>query len=273
MDYLLQIKEATAYISSRTSYRPKIGLILGSGLGELADTLESPEHYRYEDIPNFAVSTVPGHSGKLVMGKLEGVEVVAMQGRIHYYEGYSMKQVTFPVRVMKNLGVEVLIVTNACGGLNEKLYVGALMLIRDHINMMPENPLRGINFDELGPRFPDMLQAYDKELITIAQEVANEIDLEIFTGVHCAVTGPTFETHAEMHMLKVLGADTVGMSTIPEAIVARHAGMRVLGISAVTDMSGMEEVSHESVILAANEIKPRFIKLVRGVVKKNAFKP
>lgn len=268
MNYLDKINEAASYLSSHTNYSPKIGLILGSGLGELADKIEDAEHYDYGHIPHFSVSTVKGHSGKLVIGKMEGKEVVAMQGRIHYYEGYSMKEVTFPVRVMKALGVDMLIVTNACGGLNEKLYVGALMIIKDHINMMPENPLRGQNFDELGPRFPDMLEAYDKGLIKTAQEAASEMDMEIFTGVHCAVTGPTFETHAEMHMLKVIGADTVGMSTIPEAIVARHAGMKVLGISAVTDMSGMEEVSHEAVIKAANEIKPRFIKLIRGVINK-----
>jgi purine-nucleoside phosphorylase len=268
MDYLKKIKDTANYIGSRTSYTPKIGLILGSGLGELADNIESAEHYEYGDIPHFAVSTVKGHSGKLVIGKLEGKDVIAMQGRIHYYEGYSMKEVTFPVRVMKALGVDILVVTNACGGLNEKLYVGALMIIKDHINMMPENPLRGHNFESLGPRFPDMLEAYDKELIQQAKEVAEDIGMDIFSGVHCAVTGPTFETHAEMHMLKVIGADTVGMSTIPEAIVARHAGMKVLGISAVTDMSGMEEVSHAAVIAAANEIKPRFIKLVRGFIKK-----
>lgn len=271
MEYLEQIKEASAYIKKRTAYKPKIGLILGSGLGELADTIAPAEHYNYEDIPHFPVSTVTGHNGKLVIGNFEGKEVMAMQGRIHYYEGYSMKQVTFPVRVMKALGVEVLIVTNACGGLNEDLYVGALMLIRDHINMMPENPLRGPNLDELGPRFPDMLHTYDQDLIQLAKEVAEENGQEVFEGVHCAVTGPTFETHAEMHMLKVIGADTVGMSTIPEAIVARHAGIRTLGISAVTDMSGMEEVSHESVIKAANEIKPRFISLIRGVVRKTEF--
>ncbi|KAA3631598.1 MAG: purine-nucleoside phosphorylase [Bacteroidetes bacterium] len=271
MEYLQQIKEASEYISSRTNYAPKIGLILGSGLGELADTIEPADHFPYGEIPHFPVSTVSGHNGKLVIGKFEDKEVVAMQGRIHYYEGYSMKQVTFPVRVMKALGVEVLIVTNACGGLNENLYVGALMLIRDHINMMPENPLRGPNLDELGPRFPDMLHTYDRELIELAKQVASEKGQEVFEGVHCAVTGPTFETNAEMHMLKVLGADTVGMSTIPEAIVARHAGIRTLGISAVTDMSGMEEVTHESVIKAANEIKPRFIDLVSGVVRKTTL--
>ncbi len=271
MDYLQQIRDASEYISKRTAYAPKIGLILGSGLGEMADTIESAEHYAYRDIPHFPVSTVSGHNGKLVIGKFEGKEVVAMQGRIHYYEGYSMKQVTFPVRVMKSLGVDVLIVTNACGGLNEKLYVGALMLIRDHINMMPENPLRGPNLDELGPRFPDMLHTYDADMIALAKEVALANGQEVFEGVHCAVTGPTFETHAEMRMLKIMGADTVGMSTIPEAIVAKHAGMRILGISAVTDMSGMEEVSHESVIKAANEIKPRFINLIRGVVGRTEF--
>lgn len=267
MDYLKKIKEASAYIGNKTNYSPKIGMILGSGLGELADKIENAEHYEYGDIPHFSVSTVEGHSGKLVIGTLEGKEVLAMQGRIHYYEGYSMKEVTFPVRVMKDLGIDTLIVTNACGGMNEKLHVGALMLIEDHINFMHTNPLIGQNFEELGPRFPDLMDAYDKDLIKLAQAVAKKQGLNIFSGVHSAVTGPTFETSAEMRMLKFMGADTVGMSTIPEVIVARHAKMRVLGISAVTDMSGAEEVSHEAVIAAANEIKPRFIRLVRGILE------
>ena len=266
MNYLEKIKEASTYIANKSQYSPTIGMILGSGLGELADKIEDAEHYEYGDIPHFAVSTVKGHSGKLVIGHLEGQKVVAMQGRIHFYEGYSMKDITFPVRVMKDLGVDTLIVTNACGGMNEKLHVGALMLIEDHINFMHANPLIGQNFEELGPRFPDMMDAYDKDLIALAKSVAKKQDLNIFSGIHSAVTGPTFETSAEMRMLKFMGADTVGMSTIPEVIVARHAGMRILGISAVTDMSGAEEVSHDAVIAAAAEIKPRFIRLIRGVL-------
>ena len=269
MNYLEQIKEAASTIQSKTRYQPTIGLILGSGLGSLADQIEHPEKYPYSEIPHFAVSTVKGHSGQLVMGMLEGKQVIAMQGRIHYYEGYDMKAITFPVRVMKALGVDTLIVTNAAGGISSHLYVGALMLISDHINLFPENPLRGHNFEVLGVRFPDMTKAYDPDLQEIAQQVAEQENIPVEKGVYTAVTGPTYETAAEMKMLKFIGADAVGMSTIPEVIVARHANMRVLGISAITDMTGTDAgVSHAEVIEVANQIKPNFIKLVKGILRK-----
>ena len=271
MNYLEKIKEAAAVIKSKTNIQPTIGLILGSGLGDLADQIDNPEKYPFDQIPHFAVSTVKGHSGQLVIGELEGKKVVAMQGRIHYYEGYDMKKVTFPIRVMKALGVDTLIVTNAAGGISSNLYVGALMLITDHINFFPENPLRGQNFEELGVRFPDMSNAYDKDFQKLALQVAKRAGIRLEKGVYSAVMGPTYETEAEMKMFKYIGADAVGMSTIPEVIVARHAGMRVLGISAITDMTGTDAgVSHTEVIEAAHQIKPKFIRLVRNVIKELA---
>lgn len=268
MDYLEKIKEATKAIQSKSNYQPTIGLILGSGLGDLANQIKNPEKYPYSEIPHFAVSTVKGHSGQLVIGELEGKQVIAMQGRIHYYEGYGMKKITFPVRVMKALGVDIIIVTNAAGGISQHLYVGALMLISDHINFFPENPLRGHNFESLGVRFPDMAKAYDRDLQTLAIKIAKEEDIKLEKGVYTAVTGPTYETEAEMKMLKYIGADAVGMSTIPEVIVARHADMRVLGISAITDMTGTDAgVSHAEVIEVANQIKPNFIHLVKSILR------
>ncbi len=268
-DYYDQIQQSSLFIKQKTKHRPKVGLILGSGLGSLAEEVTDADIFPYQDLPGFPVSTVKGHAGQLVIGELDGQTVVAMQGRIHYYEGYTMKEVTFPVRVFKDLGVETLIVTNASGGINSLLYPGALMFIKDHINFMGDNPLLGPNDERLGVRFPDMLHAYDKELLRLGQRVAKNLDIRTFTGVHSAVTGPTFETAAEIKMLSVLGADTIGMSTIPEVIVAVHAGLKVLGISAITDMALANPdipVTHEEVIKVANEIKPRFIRLVRGIL-------
>lgn len=266
-----QIKEAASYLSSKTSHRPRIGLILGSGLGVLADEIEAAEKYPYQDIPHFTVSTVHGHAGQLVIGRLEGKDVVAMQGRTHYYEGYTMQEITFPVRVMKSLGVEILIVTNACGSLNPSFYPSALMFIKDHINLMGDNPLIGKNYDVLGPRFPDMSNAYDEKLIELGKKTAQDLGIEVFEGIHSSVSGPYYLSKAELKMVRQFGADTIGMSTIPEVIVANHTGIRSLGISCITDMAVPNEqhepLTHERVVEIANKTRPKFIKLVRGILK------
>ncbi|WIV10974.1 purine-nucleoside phosphorylase [Proteiniborus sp. MB09-C3] len=263
------INETSSYIRDRINFAPEIGLILGSGLGTLADEINNPIIFDYKDIPNFPVSTVEGHEGRLVLGELEGKKVIAMQGRFHYYEGYSLQQVTFPVRVMKALGIQMLLVTNACGGMNKELYPGALMIIEDHINFIGDNPLIGHNYDELGPRFPDMSSAYDKELIKLAENVGKKHNIETKKGVYAAISGPYYFSKAELRMLRRIGGDTIGMSTVPEVIVARHAGLRVLGISCVTDMAIADEIvsiSHEEVVKVANETRPKFIKLVKGIL-------
>lgn len=269
INLLDKIKETSEYLSQITDFKPEIGLILGSGLGTLANEIENPIAIDYKDIPNFPISTVEGHEGRLVLGILEGKKVIAMQGRFHYYEGYSMEEVTFPVRVMKSIGVEMIIVTNACGGMDKKLYPGALMIIEDHINFTGDNPLIGPNFEELGPRFPDMSTAYDKELIKIAHSVGKKLDIETEQGIYAAISGPYFFSRAELRMLRRIGGDVIGMSTVPEVIVARHMGLRVLGISCVTDMAIADEIvsiSHEEVIEVANKTRPKFIKLVRGIL-------
>lgn len=270
MDLLQKIKEAAAYIRSQTALQPGIGLILGSGLGSLAEQVQDPVRLDYADIPHFPTSTVEGHAGRLVIGQLEGKPVVAMQGRFHFYEGYSMQEVTFPVRVMKALGVQVVIVTNACGGLRDFLYPGALMFIRDHINFTGTNPLMGHNFDELGPRFPDMSSAYDKDLIVLGRQVAEELGVKTEVGVYTAVSGPYYYSRAELGMVRNFGSDTIGMSTVPETIVAVHSGMRVLGISCITDMAIPENLvplEHEHVVEVAARTRPKFIRLVSGIVK------
>lgn len=267
MDNLLEkMKEAVSYIESKTSEKPEFGLILGSGLGELADEIEDAVKIDYKNIPNFPVSTVEGHAGMLVVGKLKGKSVVAMQGRFHYYEGYTMQEVTFPVRVMKGLGVHSIVVTNACGGMNKEFEPGDLMLIKDHLNMTGANPLIGPNESELGPRFPDMSRAYTPAYVEKAKEVASSINIKVQEGVYAGITGPTYMTPAELIMLRNLGADTIGMSTVPEVIVASHMGMKVLGISCVTDMAigeELEPLTHEQVVQVANKTKPRFIQLVK----------
>ncbi|RKD34548.1 purine-nucleoside phosphorylase [Thermohalobacter berrensis] len=269
INLLDKIKETSKFLKSKLDIKPEVGLILGSGLGTLADEIEEATIFNYEDIPNFPVSTVEGHEGKLVVGILKGKKVVAMKGRFHYYEGYSMKDITFPVRVMKELGVKMLLVTNACGGLNEKLYPGALMIINDHINLTGDNPLIGPNDEELGPRFPDMSNAYDKELIKLAVKVAEKQNIEIEKGVYTAISGPNYLSKAELRMLMKIGSDALGMSTVPEVIVARHSGLRVLGIACVTDMAipdTLESISHEEVIEVANKTRPKFIKLVKEII-------
>ncbi|QDI89896.1 purine-nucleoside phosphorylase [Salicibibacter halophilus] len=265
-----QIEEATEAVKKQLGGgNVDIGLILGSGLGGLADEVEGAVRINYEDIPGFPTSTVEGHAGRLVLGELEGKNVVAMQGRFHFYEGYSAQEVTFPVRVMKALGVHTLIVTNACGGMNRNYRPGDFMLIADHLNMTGTNPLIGPNDEELGTRFPDMSQAYSPTLIDLAKRIAGEEAITIHEGVYTGISGPSFMTKAELAMLRKLGGDVVGMSTVPEVIVARHAGIEVLGISCVTDMAVADDhggVSHEEVMETAARTKPTFIKYVRRIL-------
>jgi len=269
MEEYEKVTQAADYIKSVTKYVPNIGMILGSGLGVMANDIEVADIIPYGDIPHFPTSTVPGHEGQLVIGKLEGKVVLAMQGRVHYYEGYSMKEVTFPTRVMNALGIKTMIVTNACGGLNPDFYAGALVLIKDHINMLFDNPLIGAHDDRLGARFPDMLNTYTPHLLGLAKNVAKKNDIEVFEGVHMAISGPCFETEAEAKMFRLMGADTIGMSTIPEVIVAKQSNMNILGIACVTDMEipgKMHSVTHEEVLAVAEKIRPKFIKLIRNIV-------
>ncbi|MFC0014738.1 purine-nucleoside phosphorylase [Allobacillus sp. GCM10007490] len=272
MQLMNQIEEAKQFIQQKLNKQePNIGLILGSGLGVLADYIEEPTTIPYEQIPHFPKSTVAGHEGQLVIGELEGQTVLAMQGRFHYYEGYPMEAVTFPVRVMHALGIEQLIVTNAAGGINENFEPGDLMIIQDHINMMGTNPLIGPNPDELGPRFPDMSQAYSKSLRNLAEETANELGQTIRKGVYVGNSGPTYETSSEVKMLRILGGDAVGMSTVPEVIVANHSGMKVLGISCISNMAAGildQPLSHEEVIETTERVREDFIQIVRSILKK-----
>jgi len=270
MGQLLQrMEEAKQRIQSLIDVRPDIGLILGSGLGELADDIQDAVRIPYESIPHFPVSTVEGHAGRLVIGRLQGKTVIAMQGRFHYYEGYTMQEVTFPVRVMKALGVETLFVTNACGGMNPDFAPGDLMLIKDHLNMTGANPLIGGNEAELGPRFPDMSRAYTPDLLELVRDTARSLGIPVQEGVYAGISGPTYMTPAELKMLRIVGGDAVGMSTVPEVIVASHMAMKVIGISCVTDMAigeHLEPLSHEQVIEVANRTKPKFISLAKEVL-------
>jgi purine-nucleoside phosphorylase len=247
-----QIQESAAFLRSKTTVQPKIGIILGSGLGGLVNDIVSPQAIDYQEIPHFPVSTVKGHAGKLIFGQLAGTNVVAMAGRFHYYEGYSMQQLTFPVRVMKALGVELLIVSNAAGSVNAEIEAGDLMFIRDHINLQADNPLRGPNDERLGVRFPDMLHAYEPALIERAMGIAQANGIRAHKGVYVALQGPNLETPAEYEFMHRIGADVVGMSTVPEVIVARHAGMRVFAVSVVSNksypISTIRETSHEDVL-------------------------
>jgi purine-nucleoside phosphorylase len=265
-----KIKESAEFISGKIEEKPIVGLILGSGLGVLADEIENPVKIPYKDIPNFPISTVKGHAGQLVIGKLHGVQVVAMQGRFHFYEGYSMQVITFPVRVMKEIGVEKLVVTNAAGGVNEGFTPGDLMLITDHINNMGTNPLIGSNIEEFGPRFPDMSMAYDPELQKVAEKSAERLGIEMKKGVYIAFTGPSYETPAEVRLARKLGGDAVGMSTVPEVIVAVHSGLKVLGISCITNMAAgilSQPLSHAEVIETTQMVKSKFLSLVKEIVK------
>jgi purine-nucleoside phosphorylase len=264
-----KISDASGYIKEQLKETPLIGLILGSGLGVLGEEIENPIIIPYTDIPHFPESTVSGHKGQLVVGILEGKQVIAMQGRFHYYEGYSMEQVTFPIRVMKDLGIESIIVTNAAGGIKESFQPGDLMLITDHINNMGNNPLIGKNDDELGVRFPDMSQSYDREYIKHAESCANEIGISVQKGVYVGNTGPAYETPAEVRMLKVIGGDAVGMSTVPEVIVSRHAGIRVLGISCISNMAAGildQPLTHHEVIETTERVRENFLKFVKKII-------
>ncbi|MEG1002469.1 MAG: purine-nucleoside phosphorylase [Clostridium sp.] len=270
MDLSNTAKATADFILEKSKYKPEIGLILGSGLGSLADLIEEPEFYPYEELPNFPVSTVQGHEGRLVIGKLEGKVVVAMQGRFHFYEGYSMQVITFPVRVMKMLGVEKLIVTNAAGSVNTEFKPGDLMIITDHINYSGANPLIGKNLDDFGPRFPDMSSAYSPRLRAIAKETAKNLGIDIKEGVYTMFSGPTYETPAEVKMARIFGSDAVGMSTVPEVIVANHSGMEILGISCLTNMAAGildQPLNHAEVIETSNKVKKSFMALTRELIK------
>jgi len=260
-------------IRSRVSFSPKIGMILGSGLGQLSESIQDPIIIPYHDLPGWQISTVEGHAGELVMGRLEGQEVMVMNGRIHFYEGYEMNQVTLPIRVMQRLGIEIILVTNAAGGVNQDFVPGNPMLITDHLNLLGMagvNPLRGPNLEEFGTRFPDMSQAYDKELCDLARRVAKELDITLYEGIYVCLAGPTFETPADLRFLLGAGVDAVGMSTVPEVIVAVHGGQRVLGISGITNSSnlyGEAETTHEEVIETGKVLAPKMMKLIRGILK------
>jgi len=269
---LEQIDQAADAVRKRTSHRPRIGIILGSGLNDLADSVQKADIIPYSDLPNWPISTVHGHAGRLVLGELERETVFIMQGRLHFYEGYSMSQITLPVRVMQRLGLEIMIVTNAAGGVNPGFTPGDVMLITDHLNLIGMtgfNPLMGPNLDELGPRFPDMSQAYDRKLMDAARKAAAQNNITLLEGVYCALSGPSFEGPADLRFLHMIGADAVGMSTVPEVIVARHGDLRVLGFSGISNkasLDGSAVTTHEEVIEAGKVIAPKLEKIIRGVL-------
>lgn len=270
---LEQIDQAADAVRERTAYKPRVAFILGSGLNGLADAVQKPDIIPFGDLPHMPVSTVHGHMGRLVIGELEGQVVYVMQGRVHFYEGYTMGQVTLPVRIMQRLGIEMLFVTNAAGGVNPEFDPGDVMLITDNLNligMTGANPLFGPNLDELGPRFPDMSQAYDRELMDKARTTASSENIVLREGVYCALSGPSFEGPADLRFLRLAGADAVGMSTVPEVIVARHGGMRVLGLSGISNkanLDGSTITTHEEVIEAGKIISPKIEKILRGVLR------
>jgi purine-nucleoside phosphorylase len=262
-------EHATRIIRARINVEPRIAVVLGSGLGGFADDFEEPVSIPYEDIPGFKRSTAQGHAGRLVIGTVDTVPIIAMQGRVHYYEGYSLEEVTFPIRTFKLLGIKTVILTNASGGINVELHQGALMVLSDHLNLMGVNPLRGPNDERFGPRFPDMSTVYSAELQALVVEEAREIGVEIRRGIYGALSGPSYETPSEIVMLRNLGADAVGMSTVPEAIVARHMGMEVLGISCITNMAaGLSDqpINHEEVMATGDRVRETFTELLRRVV-------
>ena len=264
-----KVQETVDFILERTHFSPEYGVILGSGLGGFTNDMEVEHILPYSEIPNFPVSTVQGHTGALVFGTIKGKRVVAMQGRFHYYEGYDMKQVTFPVRVMKNLGVEKLIVSNASGGVNSSYKVGSIVLIKDHINCMPEHPLRGANDERFGPRFVNMSEPYSRKMRVKALEIASDLNISVQEGVYLGLQGPTFETLSEYRMVKILGADCVGMSTVPEVIVASHMSLECFGISVITDMGNEESIdtiTHEEVLEAAKEAEPHVRNLIKELI-------
>ena len=268
---LEKIQETANFLRSKMHTQPETAIILGTGLGSLVHEITDAYEISYKDIPNFPISTVEGHSGKLIFGKLGNKDIMAMQGRFHFYEGYSMQEVTFPVRVMRELGIKTLFVSNAAGGMNPDFSIGDLMIITDHINFFPEHPLRGKNI-EYGPRFPDMSEAYSTELINKALQIAEEKGINVQQGIYIGTQGPTFETPAEYKMFHILGADAVGMSTVPEVIVANHCGIKVFGISVITDL-GVEgkivEVSHEEVQKAADAAQPKMTTIMRELINRS----
>ena len=264
-------EETVAYIRSKTDLTPEIGLVLGSGLGALGDSLEDACAIPYEDIPHFVKSTAPGHKGRIIIGRLHGKPVLCMQGRFHYYEGYTMQQITYPIRVMSRMGIQTLVITNACGGLNPTFTPGDLMVITDHINFMGSNPLIGPNEDEFGPRFNDMTHTYTKELVSLAMQTAAKLQIPLRQGTYVSYSGPSFETPAEIRMFQMMGGSAVGMSTVPEAIVARHCGMRILAISCITNLAaGILDVplSGEEVIEVAGRVGHTFQRLISEIVHK-----
>lgn len=266
---ICKINEARDYIREKVNFVPEIGLILGSGLGVLGEEVENKIIIDYKDIPNFPVSTVEGHKSRFVFGTLNGKNVAVMQGRFHFYEGYTIRQTVFPVWVMKALGVKKMVVTNAAGGVNTSFNPGNLMLIKDHLNLSGNNPLIGANIEEFGPRFPDMSEAYSKRMMGIAKKCAAEIDFEFQEGIYTYLTGPTYETPAEIKAFRVLGADAVGMSTVPEVIVANHCGIEVMGISCITNMAAGildQPLCHEEVMETAEKVRIKFIQLVKALV-------
>jgi len=268
--HIQKIGEAFQYLSDCFESSPRIGIVLGTGLGSLMDDLELDCEVNYKDIPNFPVSTVESHAGKLVFGKIQGKPVVVMKGRFHYYEGYTMKEVTFPVRVMKQMGIKHLLISNASGGLNPTYQVGDCMVIDDHINLFPENPLIGKNLDSMGPRFPDMSEPYARDLVEVAMDYAQRNGLRLHTGVYAGVTGPTLETPAEYKYLRAIGADAVGMSTVPEVIVARHMDIPVFGISAITDLGvpgKIKKIALSDVIDAAKAAEPVMTRILHEVIR------
>lgn len=266
-----QIQETLTFIRTKTQATPKVGIILGTGLGDLVKEIQQETVISYSDIPHFPVSTVETHAGKLIFGKIGGQDIVAMQGRFHYYEGYSMQQITYPVRVMKMLGVDTLLISNAAGGMNPMFRKGDLMIMIDHINLLGDNPLIGPNDDEFGPRFPDMSEPYSKRLIELAEAIALEEKIRVQKGVYVAVAGPNLETRAEYRFLRAIGADVVGMSTVPENIVAKHMGMEVFGVSVITDEcfpDALQPVDIADIIKTANEAQPKLTLLMKRLVEK-----
>lgn len=269
--YLNEIKETADFLLNLTGSKPQVGIILGTGLGGLVKEIDATHEVSYSDIPNFPVSTVKGHSGKLIFGTLGGKQVMAMQGRFHFYEGWTMKQLTFPVRVMKAMGANDLICSNASGGVNPDFEIGDLMIQTDHINLFPTNPLMGENYEELGPRFPDMSEVYDRELVAMAKEIAAEQNQPVREGVYAGLSGPCLETLAEYVYIRNIGGDTVGMSTVPEVIVGVHGGMRCFAMSVITDLGvpgKIQKVTHEDVIEVANSSEPKMSALVKELVRR-----
>lgn len=264
-----KVQQTVNFLKEKTNYTPDFGIILGSGLGDFVHDIEIEFKIPYEDIPNFPVSTVEGHKGYLIFGKIQNIPVVAMQGRFHYYEGYSMEEVTFPVRIMKYLGIKTLVVSNASGGVNPTYQVGDVVIITDHINMFPEHPLRGKNDKRFGPRFVNMGEPYNRKLIAKAKQIAQELNIEVRQGVYYGLQGPTFETLSEYKMVKIVGADCVGMSTVPEVIVARHMDLDCFGISIISDIGSeeeMENISHEEVLKAVKIAEPKARKLIKELI-------